>query len=154
MCQSKLRTLLFFIHFIYFDLFYYYFYMSPLKVCHHARCTFSVGSTCKVVFFFCWWRFSHIGQLLRRKTWSSGSETQSGQTATTLESPNKRTNMKTPLQMQLQGRLGRGRRALTIIKDSRRVKQKQFSSCFDSCHPIHKRGTFFFVNYDIIHWHL
>lgn len=31
---------------------------------------------------------------------------------------------------------------LTIIKDSQRGKQKQFSSCCDSCHPIQRQGRF------------
>lgn len=70
MCKSKLRTLLFFfVHFIYLSLavyflFLFFFYLSPLKVCHHARCSFSVGSTCKVVgFFSVGGGFSHIGRL-------------------------------------------------------------------------------------------
>lgn len=57
-CKSKLRTLLlFFFHsFHIFILSYFFVYLSPLRVCRHARCSFSVGRTCKVV-GSCWWTF-------------------------------------------------------------------------------------------------
>lgn len=35
--------------------------------------------------------------------------------------------------------------ASIIIEDSQWVKQKQFSSSCDSCHPIHKRGRFYIM---------
>lgn len=90
MCKSKLRTLLFFsfIHFIYLSLAIFFFYLSPLRVCHHARCSFSVGSTCKVAGSVGGGVFSHIRQLERgrygrvRAAWR-----QSRQTLTARESP-------------------------------------------------------------------
>lgn len=89
MCKSKLRTLLFFfVHFIYLSLavyflFLFFFYLSPLKVCHHARCSFSVGSTCKVVGFFLLVEVFHT-----LDDWRGGTtgRISSGQTLTTLES--------------------------------------------------------------------
>ena len=40
---------------------------------------------------------------------------------------------------------GGGGGASIIIEDSQWIKQKQFSSCCDSCHPIHKRGRFYIM---------
>lgn len=89
MCKSKLRTLLFFfVHFIYLSLavyflFLFFFYLSPLKVCHHARCSFSVCSTCNVVGFFLLVEVFHT-----LDDWRGGTtgRISSGQTLTTLES--------------------------------------------------------------------
>lgn len=78
MYKSKLRTLLFFfVHFIYLSLAVnsFFFYTSPLKVCHHARCSFSVGSTCKVVVFVRG-GFHTLDNCRRRRTESSGSGNQ------------------------------------------------------------------------------
>lgn len=144
MCKSKLRTLLFFsfIHFIYLSLavYFFFFYSSPLKVCHHARCSFSVGSTCKVVGSV-GGGFSHIGQLEGERG-VVALDSLSGRTLTTLESPKKnksKTKKKTHYRHSCRGG------GVTIIEDSQKVKQKQFSSCSDSFHPIHKRGRFYIM---------
>lgn len=135
-CKSKLRTLLlFFVHFIdlslavsfFFFFVTFFFYTSPLKVCHHARCSFSVGSTCKVV-VFCWCRFSHIGQLegegvggLERA--AGGSEARRGQTpsASGVTAQNQTRKVKNKLTTDYSCRRGRGEGVSLIIEGSRRV---------------------------------
>lgn len=157
MCKSKLRTLLFFfVHFIYLSLavyflFLFFFYLSPLKVCHHARCSFSVGSTCKVVGFFLLVEVFHTSD-----DWRGGTtgRISSGQTLTTLESkppPTIKNRNKEKKDPNTDAAAGFVRSVVVvggasiIIEDSQWVKQKQFSSCCDSCHPIHKRGRFYIM---------
>lgn len=81
----------------------------------------------------------------------------SGQTLTTLESKppptiknrNKEKKKKNPNTDAAAGFVqsggGGGGGASIIIEDSQWIKQKQFSSCCDSCHPIHKRGRFYIM---------
>lgn len=116
MCKSKLRTLLFFfVHFIYLSLavyflFLFFFYLSPLKVCHHARCSFSVGSTCKVVgFFSVGGGFSHIGRLEGRDNGENIEWTNTDHSGVKAPPPRWRTETKkkkTQIQTQLQGLFG------------------------------------------------
>lgn len=123
----------------------FFLYLSPLKVCHHARCSFSVGSTCKVVGSL-GGGFSRIGQLEREITegvvaLKPQKRTNTDYLGVTLKKTQKLKNKekKKSLQTQLQGE------GVTIIEDLQRVKQKQFSSCCDSIHPIHKRGWFYIM---------
>lgn len=90
--------------------------------------------------------FSRIGQLEREITegvvaLKPQKRTNTDYLGVTLKKTQKIKNeeKKKSLQTQLQGE------GVTIIEDLQRVKQKQFSSCCDSIHPIHKRGWFYIM---------
>ena len=98
--------------------------------------------------------FSHIGRLEERDNGENIEWTNTDHSGVKApphdKEQKKRKKKKTQIQTQLQGLFSRvvvvvGGGASIIIEDSQWIKQKQFSSCCDSCHPIHKRGRFYIM---------